>query len=61
VVSSTNFGVTVCLEAGYSFVEKNNENMEDKKISIKRSNRQYYHNTKFNWNKGKQQHSCNRN
>ena len=62
VVSSTNYDVTVGLDPGlrYVFVTKSNENIDDKKKSVKMSSRQYYHDTKFNWNKGKQQRSYKR-
>jgi len=34
--------------------------VDDKKKSVKISTSQYYHDTKFNWNKGKQQWSYKR-
>jgi hypothetical protein len=37
------------------FVAKNNKNIDDKKKLVRMSSRQYYHDTKFNWKKGKQQ------
>jgi hypothetical protein len=62
VVSSTNYDVTVGLDPSlrYVFVMKSNENIDDKKKLIKMSSRQYYHDTKFNWNKEKQQQSYKR-
>jgi hypothetical protein len=41
----------------YLFVMKNSENVDNKKKLVKMSSRQYYHDTKFNWNKGKQEQS----
>jgi hypothetical protein len=57
VVSSTNYDITVGLDPSlrYVFVTKNNENIDNKKKLVKMSSRQYYHDTTFNWNKGKQQ------
>jgi hypothetical protein len=38
----------------YLFVAKNNLNAKDKKLSSKMSSKEYYHESKFNWNKSKQ-------
>ena len=56
------YDMAVGLDPGmrYIFVTKNNENIDNKKKSVKMSSRQYYHDTKFNWNKGKQQQSYKR-
>jgi hypothetical protein len=40
------------------FVAKNYLNAEDKKLSSKINSKEYYHETKFNWNKSKQK-KCN--
>jgi hypothetical protein len=48
----TNIGLDPRLH--YLFVAKNNTNVEDKKLSAKRSSKEYYHEAKFNWNKSKQ-------
>ncbi len=62
VVLSTNYDVAVGLDPSlwYLFVLENNENVDDKNRLVKMSSRQYYHGTKFNWNKGKQQWSYKR-
>ena len=62
VVLLTSYDVTVGLDPSlrYLFVIKNNENEENKKKSVKMSSRQYYHDTKFNWNKEKQEQSYKR-
>jgi hypothetical protein len=56
VESSTNYNVMKGLDPSlrFLFVRKNNENVEDKKKSATMSCRQYYHNTMYNWYKGKQ-------
>jgi hypothetical protein len=36
------------------FVAKNNLNAEDKTLLAKTSSKEYYHETKYNWNKSKQ-------
>jgi hypothetical protein len=62
VISSTNYGITVGLDPGlqYVFFMKNNESIDNKKKSVKMSSRQYYPDTKFNWNMGKQYQSYKR-
>jgi hypothetical protein len=37
----------------YLFIAKNNINAEDKKMSAKMSSKEYYHESKYNWNKSK--------
>jgi hypothetical protein len=36
------------------FIAKNNLNAEDKKMSSKMSSKEYYHESRFNWNISKQ-------
>jgi hypothetical protein len=54
-LSLPSYETRVGLDPGlrYLFVAKNNSNAEDKKLSAKMSSKEYYHETKFNWNKNK--------
>jgi hypothetical protein len=56
IVSSASYEVRVGLDPGlhYLFVAKNNTNAEDKTSSAKMSSKEYYHESKFNWNTSKQ-------
>jgi hypothetical protein len=51
-VLSASYDVRVGLDPGlrYLFVAKNNMNAENKTISAKMSSKEYYHESKFNWN-----------
>ncbi len=51
VVLSSNYYIMVGVDSGlrYLFIAKNNDNVEDKKKSVKMSSQQYYNDTKFNW------------
>jgi hypothetical protein len=55
-VSSASYDVRVGLDPGlrYLFVTKNNTNAEDKTSSAKMSSKEYYCETKLNWNISKQ-------
>jgi hypothetical protein len=55
-MSSPSYEMRVGLDPGlcYLFVAKNNSNPKDKKLSAKMSSNEYYHESKFNWNKSKQ-------
>jgi hypothetical protein len=55
-LSSPSYETRVGLDPGlhYLFVAKNNSNAEDKKLSAKMSSKEYYHESKFNWNVSKQ-------
>ena len=55
-VSSASYDVRVGLDPGlhYLFVAKNNTNAEDNTSSAKMSLKEYYHESKFNWNTSKQ-------
>ncbi len=55
-LSSPSYETRVGLEPGlhYLFIAKNNSNAKDKKLSAKMSSKEYYHESKFNWNIRKQ-------
>jgi hypothetical protein len=55
-LSSPSYEMRVGLDPGlcYLFIAKNNSNAKDKKLSAKMSSKEYYHESKFNWNKSKQ-------
>jgi hypothetical protein len=55
-LSSPSYETRVGLDLGlqHLFIAKNKTNAEDKKLSAKMSSKEYYHETKFNWNKSKQ-------
>jgi hypothetical protein len=55
-LSSLSYEMVVGLDPGlhYLFVAKNNMNAEVKKLSAKMSSKEYFHESKFYWNKSKQ-------